>query len=1855
MLENEGIAIVGLDCRYPGAHTTAQYWENILALRQQFRHIPSQRLNLADYFSTDKSQPDYTYSKQAAVLQGYHFDRSKYKVSKSSFEQTDMAHWLALDVANGALRDAGFENGAGLNKERVGVIVGNSLTGEFTRANVLRLRWPYVSKVMAATLSELNYTERDIITILARAEQRFKEPFPEPDADMLAGGLSNTIAGRICNYFDFNGGGFTVDGACSSSLLAFENGCRALEQGDLDVAIVGGVDLSIDPFELIGFARNGALAAQEMEVYGTKSEGFWPGEGCGMAVLMRASEAIQRGINVYAVIKGWGISSDGNGGITRPKAATQVMAFERAYQKAGYGMDTVALFEGHGTGTTLGDQIELETITDALMRTGKKENPATLGSVKELIGHTKAAAGVAGLIKVCMALKNGIIPASRPLKSHHTLLDKHNKLLHLNQSPICWTYHEPMRASVSAMGFGGINVHIALEQAAESRKNPRPTTKLNRLVRSYRDYEVFPISHSSQEGLLQKMARLQHLAQVISRAEFTDLSTSLCHEFRRNGLWNVSIVANTPDALAKALETLIQSIQSGNCILIRPEEGIFFCVGADRQKIAFLFPGQGAPVYKDQGIFTNLVHANSANKLPLSAPTSSITDTSVAQPAIVERSLETVRLLELYGVEGDIAIGHSLGEISALSWAGALEPDEAIELARERGRTMSEYGQKNGAMLAVKSNETVLASLLTKGSVHVTGYNGTDNYVLGGHLAEVEKIQQEAFQLGLHNVRLKVSHAFHTPMMRQAADEFGQYLKTRSFKPVQRSVISTVTGQSVDNSTKITSLLFDQIEAPVRFTQAIESVKDGITFVFELGPGNTLTRSLDGYDNFHRIAMDYGGSSLNGFLSILSAAFIAGQEVLFEELSADRFYRPFNIEGWELDVLISPCEKIPSLGSAVQLVARPKEINVALASPKKEIQETAIGTEHSLSGIQTFLIQLISDKTEIPLDILSSDDKLMSQLHINSLAITEIITLVIKRFNKSQLVFSAASVLANADGNIAELSQVIFDGEFSTVAEMEKMDVSLDGLPNWTHIFRREDTTVTRPLLSIDNGPVQVLVVGISPLKAEIEKAMRPTPFQLGRVAVFVNESVQADEVLHSFVQFLNRSDVRLANLVALLNLQTDVDDQNLEPVLRTFQLEVPTATVLSLTLPTNHPDAVTLLLNELNSTTKYKEVRYDAENIRTESRVSVYFPHAGEWGHVLGPDDVVLATGGGKGITFASTRFIGQQTGAKLVIFGRSIVGQDAELTANLAQLTADGLAYCYYPVDVCDAGSVFAAVRQAEAAFGKITILLHGAGINKPKSLSLLTSSDFIDTSRVKVKGLKNVINALQMEQLKMVLGYGSIIAESGMYSNADYAWANDRLARYIDKLGQQHPHCRAFTLEWSVWAEMGMGVNLNSLTNLKQKGVWPIPVVQGLDVLRQVMTDVGLQHGRLIISGRYGNLPTLTYQRTKLPTGRFITNIRQHTPGVEIMADVPVNLQDDLYLSNHVFEGQYVFPTVMVLEGVAQLTNALTSHTGIWAFENLTIQKSIFVPQNGSNLIRFVVTRLSRSRFRAVIRSEDSNFEVICFAMDICLNDVAMPAFDTSLLQNCQPLPLSVPTKFYDDLLFHQGPFRRIQSFYKINSTESLALASTNSTDNWFGAFLSNTCILGDAGLNDAAIHCHQACRPGSSLLPSEAGRILIDPQPNDEPVYIRTIETYDDETQTIIDVYIMTESGKVRQYWTGLVLNPVSGKSFTHEWDPYLLAPYVEYNINKRFGQAIQRVQYDDCLHLIEGVQQSGMATYSRNGYILTLQKSMDTFLLDKIIMKRNHNGKPLLLSPLRLSNSDDSYTLEICETQAQHII
>ena len=1403
-----------------------------------------------------------------------------------------------------------------------------------------------------------------------------------------------------------------------------------------------------------------------------------------------------------------------------------------------------------------------------------------LGSVKHLIGHTKAAAGVAGLIKAVLSSKYGILPPSKRTSGLHHLLENNSNYLKLLDKPVLCDDNQLFRAGISSFGFGGINVHITIEESANNIRAKKVSSAVKKFSTTPFDFEIFPITSNSFDSLLQKLEQIKTLSRDISRAEMIDLSNSLIKNSSLNGKFKTSIVAKNPESLNKKVSYLIQNINQETDLFFDIQEGVYYSSRSNKIKNAFLFPGQGAPIYSKIGAFENINFDTELVKTTSIDVKNEIIDTSIAQPHIIERTLDSLSLLENFGVESEYGIGHSLGEIAALSWSGCINKKEAIDLAALRGKMMSQYGEKDGAMLAIKCSYDEIKDLMIGTNAVITGFNGTGSFVVGGYSKDIFTIENKSFVLGFQTTRLNVSNAFHTPLMKKAALKFRDETIKLKFNSPNKKVFSTLTSVCIDEKTNLNQHLFEQIEKPVKFIQAIENVKTDVTFMFEIGPGNALSKSLIGEKDVNVIALNYGSNSLEGFLNILSASFISGNQIEFEELSANRFFRDFDLYNWKLDVLENPCEKVLHEGTFVT-----SDNSIEKTELETKQVNNDFSTSNTILGITAYLKKIISEKTDIPIEIITDNDKIMSQLHINSLAITEILSLTTKIYNKTHKVFSSASILANSDASIIELGKLIYEGEVSLSNSNENKGLNLDSLPNWSHTLLRKD--VPKKLVKLNSAKEhgRVFVDGKKEVCDELLAILNNEDITIGNGSIFVYSSDYGTDYLESFLNFLKNTDVRKGEFVVLVDLTFKSIVGDLKPILRSFQQEVPDIKTLCISIDSTIKNYQSLLIDEIKNINKYKEVKFDSSSRRTESEVEVIFPIKNTKNYTINKDDVILASGGGKGITFESVFELAKETGASLAIFGRSKPVEDELLSKNLDLLERNNIKFKYYSVDVLNKEELKTCVNDITTSLGDIRTIIHGAGVNNPNRIEYLTVKDFDKTFSVKVEGIKNIIEIVDTSKISLMIGFGSIIAESGMQGNADYAWANDQLALEIESFSKDNPNCKCVTFEWSVWDETGMGVNLNSIEVLKGQGVWPIPIKNGIEVLKSVITDEKCSNGRFIVTGRFGKIPTLVYSRRKPIIGRFIANITNHVPNIEIVSEVNISLNDDIYLKNHVFDGQYVFPTVMILEGMAQVCQYINPINSLWTFENLKINKSIFIPKEGNNIIRFIAVRISEQIIKVIVQSEDSNFEVACFEAEINLHNEVIKTIDIEV-NDYKELQFDVSKKFYDDLLFHEGPFRRIISFSEINSLGSLSKAISNDEDEWFSSFLSEEKLLGDPGLNDAAIHCHQASRPHQRLLPTSSKSIIINPEKIEGPFFIKTVELREEANTTTIDVFVFNGKGQIKEIWNGLTLTQVSGTSFKGEWDYHFLVPFIEYKIRHTTKKQNIKLLNVDCKRLCD---------------------------------------------------------------------
>ncbi|HEV2851243.1 MAG TPA: SDR family NAD(P)-dependent oxidoreductase [Thermoanaerobaculia bacterium] len=1764
----EGIAIVGMACRYPDARTPGELWENVLARRRAFRQVPPERLNLSDYVTGDPTDPDSLYPIEAALLEGWEFDRVRFKVAGRTFRSTDHAHWLALEVAAQALADAGFPDAEGLPRDATGVLLGNTLTGEFSRANTLRLRWPYVRRVLggilAGTLADGGWEEGRIDELLGRVETAYKAPFPAPMEESLAGGLSNTIAGRICNHFDLHGGGYTLDGACAASLLAVSNACSALAAGDLDAALAGGVDLSLDPFELVGFARVGALAPGEMRVFDARSSGFLPGEGCGFVVLMREGDAARLGCRTYAVIRGWGVSSDGHGGISRPESEGQKMALARAYRRAGFGMETVGYFEGHGTGTSVGDAAELAALSSARREagSGQPSMPAALGSIKANIGHTKAAAGVAGLIKAALAVHSQVLPPTTGFEEPHAELQGENASLRLLTQGEPWPADLPLRAAVSAMGFGGINTHVVLEGDAAARRRSL-TVRERELLASWQDAELLLLAAADAAALADEAERLAGIAARLSRSELTDLAAELARRLGP-GSARAAVVAAKPAEAAERLRRLAEGLREGATPRLDTRHGIFFGTGSRSRRIGFLFPGQGAPSHLDGGAwrrrFEDLEAVYEPAGLDPKADAAAAIHTAVAQPAILSHSLAGLRLLERLGLRAAVAAGHSLGEIAALHWAGALDAAAALRLAKVRGRAMADAGGDDGegAMASLGADPATVAELLGNGEAVIAAYNSPRRTVISGPAAAVDAAVERARDRGLEASRLRVSHAFHSPLMEPAAPRLAAELEATPFRPPVRPVASTVTGGLLDPQADLRSLLRGQLTEPVRFTEALAAVSDRADLWIEVGPGRALSELAGELLDTPVISLDAGGPSLTGLLKAAGAAFALGAPLDAAFLFEGRFTRPFDL-GRPLRFLGNPCETAPVRGAAPKsLETRPVPVDFAEETAPALAALPAPGN----SSVRDLVRQLVAERAELPPASVADDSRLLSDLHLNSISVGQLVVEASRRLGLRP----PAAPTDYARATVAEVAQAL--EEQAPSGSASEAPGAPAGVGSWVRPFTVKlipRTLRALPRLSSPQTDERDWRV-IAPPGISLAKKL---PRLLEGAGVALCLPPEPDERHAALFVEAARAVLAGPKPVRFALIQQGGDSGG--GFARTLHLEVPDAITTVIDLPLDHPDAASWVAAEVAAGSGYTEAHYDENGTR---RVPVLrlLSSGGPGPLPIGPDDILLVTGGGKGIAAECALDLARAAGARLALLGRSRPEDDAELAANTERMAAAGISVLYVPADVTEAAAVAAAVARVEAELGPVTAVLHGAGANAPRLLSAIDEEGFLRAAGPKIAGLRNVLAAVDRDRLRLLVTFGSIIARTGLRGEAEYAVANARLARATERFAREHPGCRCLALEWSVWAGVGMGERLGTLESLMAQGISPIPPETGVAMLRDLISQ-SLPAVSIVATGRFGEPPTLEVERPELPLLRYLETPRVHVPGVELVVDAEVSADTDPHLADHVFRGEPLFAAVLGMEAMAQVAMALVGTDEIPAFENAVFERPVAVPPGRSTTIRVAALVRAPGEVEVVLRDASTgfaadHFRAVCrFGAPVDSEPRLLAPFAASITEIASPadvrrIRLDPEGDLYSGILFHRGRFRRVRGYRSLRATECLAEIAPDGTTAWFGRYLPDRLVLGDPGARDAAIHGIQACIPHATLLPIGVERVTSHGLENDAPLLLAARERSRHGDEFVYDLEVLTLGGCLRERWEGLRLRAVDRTVLPEAWTAALLGPYVE---------------------------------------------------------------------------------------------
>ncbi len=1763
-LPEDAVAVVGMGCIFPDAGSPQALWESVLAGRRAFRRLPAVRMPVDLYYDPDPAVVDRTYCNLGAFITGWQFDADAFRIPPVTVAAADPTHWLALSVAQQALDDAGLDPAAidASERARIGVFLGNSLGGDYARSACLGYRWPFVERAFREALAEEEGIDAEAAArLLGRLRQRYLAPLPPITEDSLPGMMANTIAGRICGYFDLGGGGFVTDGACASALIAVAEACDALVAGRLDVALAGGVDLSIDPFELIGFARIGALARDDCRPYDRRADGFLPGEGCGMFVLMRARDARATNRRLRAVIRGWGLSSDGHGGITEPRREGQLRALRAAYRRAGYPLWSVGLVEGHGTGTVRGDQVEISALQAAL--DGAPESADVgLGSVKSNIGHCKAAAGAAGLIKVILALERRIRPPTAACDQPHPLFDEPLPLAPMRQGAPWSANGSPRRAAASAFGFGGTNAHITLEEADPG---ALPATGDLALLSSAQSTELILVAAEDRSALATELSRLASAAGELSRAEMTDFAAALAAAGAA-GSHRVAVASDAPWHLKDTLEQIAGALAGGRRLqeLDDPAAGRFTGVftAADRPPSwVALFPGQGLQRpsmmrhLASRYPFVNRFLAAADEALSGLNPGGIgrwITDppgdaeavarlaaTELAQPLVTAASMATWQVLAFHGLKPAATIGYSLGEIGALAAAGAFSPVTAVRVAALRGRAMAAglAEQPAGAMAAVAAGPAETQALVESFALdlELANLNAPRQTVVSGPRDAVTRFQRRCRAERVACRLLPVGYAFHSRSLEPITETVLEALSDAVTSRAPRGFVSAVTAQPLASHEDVRHYLAGQIRQPVRFEQVVRAAhRQRPAFWVEVGPGNVLgmlVRDILGAGAGPVFATDpAGGDGYDLLIRILGRAWTLGHPIDPARLFAHRFHRDFDLDRPRATLLVNPCER-PMPGDSPASAAAPvSEPSAAPALPDADDDDGAADTdEHDriLASIQDWIVS----RTGFSPEVVTAELRLRDDLNLDSIKATELIQTLIERWRlpgwpdpgwENATIDELATVAAAALGRTTKpgLAAVL-------PARLEGLEPGGD----WVRRFivePRKSPLEREPPVPLAAGS-QVLIVGepgsaAAALAEGLERrGLRPRidgGGAAGRAAPGEELDVLAwlvppaagldlslpaatfERRLEGMARRLIDQGRRLARSATggrsplWLVLCADPGD----PVASVA--DAPAAVLKS--LAAEHTDVrarwirfpssfdaeriAKLAVAELTCGGQQVLYRYDEGGRRT-SDAAAPAPLAATAPVALGADDVVLVSGGARGITLELALTLARARGVRLALLGRS-PPERPEVVRAVRRCAEAGIRCRYWRCDVTDAAVVEATVRAVEDQLGVIAAVLHGAGITRPVAFAELEPAEFVRCVRVKALGLRNLLASLPPKRLRAVHVVSSVAGSTGMARQADYAFANAWLDGAAVEIGRSHPGLNAVSIAYSVWRNIGMGEDLGAVDLLASMGVTSISPEAGAAAYRDLLDTTTA--ARQVVTGRLTPpSEALLFAPAPAPRPRFLAAPMRWIPRTELVADAIVSHRRDRYLSHHVFRGTPLLPAVIGIDAMVAAAVACDGSAELPAVDAVRLRRPIVVPADAEVSVRVCVLADpsdSGRRYRVALRSSIDEFKQDHFTA-VCV--FRTPSGRPSPEPLEAPLPERLPVDVADltsELLF-QGPFfRRITALRRFDpGVECLAEITIPKDSGYFAEGVAGGLAVPYPAARDAFLQSLMLLVPGLEGLP------------------------------------------------------------------------------------------------------------------------------------------------------------------------
>ncbi len=971
---DEPVAIIGMANRFPGgANNLETFWDLLKNGQDTVGEITRDRWDGNAYYAEELS-PGKSVTKRGNFISGVDvagFDAGFFRISPKEVESLDPQHRLLLEVAVEALENAG-ESLDWVKDKEAGIFIGICMD-DYKKAHL------------------------------------YAEDLRKMDAYAGTGTMFCTAAGRVSYFLGVRGPSLIVDTACSSTLTALHLAVHSLRIGECELALAGGVNLLLAPNMFIYLSQLKTLSVDgTCKTFDEKADGFGRGEGCGVLVLKRLSDALRENNNILALIKGSAMNHDGASmGFTAPNGIAQREVIYKALKNAGIPAESVDYVETHGAGTPLGDPIEIQAIHDIYGKAHTMDNPLLVGTVKTNIGHLEGAAGAASVIKVVLALQHEALPPHLHVSRPNPLIDWGSLPVKINTGLTPWVRNEkPRRVGVSGFGFSGTNAHVIIEEAPVPVGDPEPAVSypypvhilnfsaktegaLKALGESYRSFLMGPVPRGAGD-----------LLGFFKKAPLVDICYT-ASVGRSHYRYRFSVVGKDMEEMARKLEAFLADSQVSGSRHANP--------GWEKpeQQIVFLFTGQGSqyagmarelyethPVFKAElklcdRLFRRQTGTSIIELLYGAGAKDEIVSEAIhAQPVIFSIEYALSKLWGSWGVKPSLVIGHSIGEYAAACTAGVLALEDAVKLVAARGQLMQSV-KEPGRMVGILASEAKVRALLgpdENNGVSIAAVNAPDNVTISGNKAAVEKVVAKIKQEKIFIEPLVISHAFHSAMMEPYVEKFGTEIAGVVFSPPALPLISAITGRKVENEMCVPSYWSRHICRTVRFYDSIKLAwEQGYRTYLEIGGTATLAglagQCFLGEKNGEEVgqavflpSLRKGRKACEQVLTTLSRLYLRGVEIDWEE-----FYKhtgmslkkvglpnyPFQRERYWRDLIPAPSATLPQAPQMPQVVEmeEKKPMDSILPALKEMIQTVSglapEGMEHDIDLISLGLDSLM--------------------------------------------------------------------------------------------------------------------------------------------------------------------------------------------------------------------------------------------------------------------------------------------------------------------------------------------------------------------------------------------------------------------------------------------------------------------------------------------------------------------------------------------------------------------------------------------------------------------------------------------------------------------------------------------------------------------------------------------------------------------------------------------------------------------------------------------------------------------------------------------------------------------------------